>query len=64
VGRESGTPGTGLGLSIVKEIARKHDGLVEVSSTGTPGEGAAFTLWLRPAEEPDSGAPVADAAWR
>ena len=42
----SGTAGTGLGLPIVKEIMRQHRGRIEVESTGVPGQGAAFTLWL------------------
>jgi PAS domain S-box-containing protein len=46
VGRSSGAPGTGLGLSIVQEIVNRHGGRVEVTSTGVPGEGAAFTVWL------------------
>jgi signal transduction histidine kinase len=46
VGRESGVAGTGLGLSIAAEIIERHGGQIEVSSTGVPGEGAAFTLWL------------------
>jgi PAS domain S-box-containing protein len=46
VGRGSGAPGTGLGLSIVREVANRHGGRVEMTSTGVPGEGAAFTVWL------------------
>ncbi len=45
-GIESGTSGTGLGLAIVKEIVERHQGVVEVASSGVPGEGATFTLWL------------------
>jgi PAS domain S-box-containing protein len=44
--RESGTPGTGLGLAIVKEIVERHNGHVEVDSTGVSGEGTTFSVWL------------------
>jgi PAS domain S-box-containing protein len=44
---ESGhVPGTGLGLSMVQEILRAHGGRVTVESSGVPGEGSTFTLWL------------------
>jgi len=46
VGRDSGKTGTGLGLAIASEIIGRHGGRVDVSSSGVPGEGAAFTLWL------------------
>lgn len=46
VGRESGVPGTGLGLANARQIAQWHGGWIEVTSTGTPGQGATFTLWL------------------
>ena len=36
--------GLGLGLVICYDIMQKHHGSIEVEST--PGEGAAFTLWL------------------
>ena len=45
-GQESGMPGTGLGLAIVKEIVEQHSGQVEVESSGVPGEGATFCVWL------------------
>lgn len=43
---ESGAAGTGLGLAILKQIMDQHQGQVEVASTGMPGEGATFTIWL------------------
>jgi len=45
-GRRSSTPGTGLGLAIVREIIERHHGRVAVQSTGVPGEGATFSVWL------------------
>jgi PAS domain S-box-containing protein len=47
VGRKSGAPGTGLGLAISAQIMNKLNGLITVESP--PGEGAAFTVWLKPA---------------
>lgn len=38
------SPGVGLGLSIVQQIARRHGGVAEVTST--PGHGATFSLRL------------------
>ncbi|HEY4690738.1 MAG TPA: ATP-binding protein, partial [Anaerolineae bacterium] len=46
-GRGSGVPGTGLGLAICKEIVDRLEGRITVNSP--PGEGTAFTVWLRPA---------------
>ncbi len=42
--RASERPGTGLGLAIVKHIVNRHRGGLVVEST--PGEGAAFTVYL------------------
>jgi PAS domain S-box-containing protein len=47
VGRKSGAPGTGLGLAISAQIMRKLNGLITLDSP--PGEGAVFTVWLKPA---------------
>jgi PAS domain S-box-containing protein len=49
VGRRASAPGTGLGLAISKEIMDRMGGRITVDSV--PGQGAAFTVWLRPAEE-------------
>jgi PAS domain S-box-containing protein len=46
-GRKSGAPGTGLGLAISAQIMNKLSGLITLDSP--PGEGAAFTVWLKPA---------------
>jgi PAS domain S-box-containing protein len=46
-GRKSGAPGTGLGLAISAQIMHKLGGSITVDSS--PGEGAAFTVWLQPA---------------
>jgi PAS domain S-box-containing protein len=45
-GRASTVAGTGLGLSIAKEIVERHQGEIEVRSSGKPGEGATFVVWL------------------
>ncbi len=47
VGLESDVSGTGLGLAIAKEIVDEHGGMIEVESSGVPGEGATFRVWLR-----------------
>jgi signal transduction histidine kinase len=46
-GRTSGAPGTGLGLAICKRIAEKLEGRLTLDSE--PGQGAAFTVWLKSA---------------
>lgn len=46
-GRKSGAPGTGLGLSICQQVVEKMEGRLTLDST--PGHGAAFTVWLKPA---------------
>lgn len=46
-GRKSGAPGTGLGLAISAQIMNKLGGSITLDSQ--PGEGAAFTVWLKPA---------------
>jgi CheY-like chemotaxis protein len=42
---EQSRPGLGLGLSVVQELAMKHGGSVEASSTG-PGQGSEFVIRL------------------
>ncbi|GIK54842.1 MAG: PAS domain-containing protein [Chloroflexi bacterium] len=42
----SQTAGTGLGLAIAKEIIDRHHGRITIESTGIPGQGAAFHVWL------------------
>jgi signal transduction histidine kinase len=47
VGRLASAPGTGLGLAISREIIDRLGGRITVDSVS--GQGAAFTVWLRPA---------------
>lgn len=42
----SQTAGTGLGLAIAKEIIDRHHGRITIESTGIPGQGAGFYVWL------------------
>ncbi len=46
VGLRSGVSGTGLGLAIAQEIIDQHQGTMTVESTGVPGQGTTFTVWL------------------
>ena len=48
-GRRSGAPGTGLGLAICSDLVDRLGGRITVASE--PGQGAAFTVWLKPVEE-------------
>jgi two-component system sensor histidine kinase/response regulator len=45
---DTSAEGLGLGLYIVREIARAHQGSVEVTSTGTEGTTFTVTLWKNP----------------
>ncbi len=53
--------GLGLGLSLVQQLVTLHGGEVSVSSSGQPGEGAAFRIRLPQAKEP-TGAVVTERA--
>ena len=44
--------GTGLGLAVVQQVMRRHGGVVAVESS--PGAGAAFHLYFRRGEMPES----------
>ncbi|TFH34483.1 MAG: PAS domain S-box protein, partial [Anaerolineales bacterium] len=44
--RTTGAPGTGLGLAICAEIAQRHGGFISVASSGIPGKGSCFSVWL------------------
>lgn len=45
-GLQSGVAGTGLGLAIAQEIVQRHQGEIELISSGIDGEGATFFIWL------------------
>jgi len=45
-GYKSEVSGTGLGLAIAKEIIDLHGGRIMLESSGVPGEGAVFSVWL------------------
>jgi PAS domain S-box-containing protein len=46
IGVSSYIPGAGLGLSIAYEIIARHNGRITVESTGKPGKGSTFCVWL------------------
>jgi signal transduction histidine kinase len=42
-----GSAGSGMGLSLVRDVVRRHDGLLRVRSSTTPGHsGTVFTVFL------------------
>lgn len=45
------TPGAGMGLSLSRDILVSLGGRLTAESVGVPGQGAAFTAWLKPAHE-------------
>ncbi|MCD4753015.1 MAG: PAS domain S-box protein [Anaerolineaceae bacterium] len=45
-GLQSGVAGTGLGLAIAQEIIWRHQGEIELDSSGIHGEGVTFFVWL------------------
>ena len=45
--RDFKTPGIGMGLSICEGIVHRLGGRITVDSV--PDQGAAFTIWLKPA---------------
>jgi signal transduction histidine kinase len=49
-----GSAGSGMGLSLVRDVVRRHDGLLRVRSSTQPGHsGTVFTVFLPfPADEP------------
>ncbi|HJW84235.1 MAG TPA: PAS domain S-box protein [Anaerolineae bacterium] len=51
-GHTSGAPGAGLGLAICRDIVDHMHGSITVESQ--PGQGATFTVWLRPAREKEA----------
>lgn len=44
--KQTGSAGTGLGLAIAKEIVDQHHGIIDIHSSGIPGEGTLVTIWL------------------
>jgi signal transduction histidine kinase len=47
--QHTGAAGTGLGLAIAQEIIHRLGGKITLKTN--PGEGSAFTVWLKPAPE-------------